>query len=378
MKSALLMTALLGLCCNSAARASNWPLWDHYAAHFVSPQGRVIDPDRNSMTTSEGQSYAMFFALVAGDNGSFDRIREWTEENLAEGDLTRNLPAWSWGHKEDGSWGVLDPNTASDADLWIACTLIQAGELWAQPHYSKTGKAMLSLIAKDESAVLPQIGAVLLPGRSGFRPDLGRTILNPSYMPLPLLLAAKRADPQGPWGAMVSALPEWLELASPSGFAMDWVEYTNGKGFSAVGEPGNTSKPACGSYDAIRVYLWAGVTDRESPGAVSILHLFTPMSSYVKTHLSPPEAVNPDGSIARTTAPPGFSAAMVPFLIQSGEQAAATLQLRNVMALIEPSTGLLGSPPKYYDQNLALFALGWEEQRYRFTPDGTLRVQWKK
>jgi len=54
------------------------------------------------------------------------------------------------------------------------------------------------------------------------------------------------------------------------------------------------------------------------------------------------------------------------------------LQLRNLLAQIEPSTGLLGDPPKYYDQNLALFALGWQEQRFRFAPDGTLRVQWKK
>jgi endoglucanase len=338
----------------------------------------VIDPQRNSMTTSEGQSYAMFFALVAGDNSSFERLRTWTEENLAQGDLSRYLPAWSWGRKDDGSWGVLDQNSASDSDLWTAYSLIEAGELWARPQYGKTGFAMLELIAKKETASLPQIGTVLLPGPYGFHSDEGRWILNPSYMPLPLLLAAKRADPRGPWSLMITALPEWLRQASPSGFAMDWVGYTNGKGFSAAEAPGGASRIAGGSYDAIRVYLWAGMTAQESPGAARILQTFAPMSTYVKVHLSPPEIVNAEGAVSSTTAPPGFSAAMVPFLVTSGDMAAATKQLRNVLAQIEPSTGLLGDPPHYYDQNLALFALGWQEQRFRFAPDGTLRVQWKK
>ena len=378
MRCRILVVALVGLCWQCSAWASSWPFWDHYAAHFVNPQGRVIDPDRSAMTTSEGQSYAMFFALVAGDTGSFNRIASWTEDNLAQGDLAKNLPAWSWGHKNDGSWGVLDQNSASDSDLWVAYSLIEAGRLWAQPRYSKTGRAMLTLIAKTESAVLPQVGTVLLPGRYGFHPDADHWVLNPSYMPLPLLLAAKEVDPQGPWHSMASALPNWLEQASPSGFAMDWVEYTTGKGFSAVAEPGSSAKSACGSYDAIRVYLWAGITAQQSPGATKLLSLFAPMSNYVKAHLSPPEAVNPDGSISSTTAPPGFSAAVLPFLIASGEKSAAGLQLRNVQAQMEPSTGLLGDPPRYYDQNLALFALGWREQRFQFAPDGTLRVQWKK
>jgi endoglucanase len=69
---------------------------------------------------------------------------------------------------------------------------------------------------------------------------------------------------------------------------------------------------------------------------------------------------------------------MVPFLLSLGDKETAAMQLRNVNALFDPSTRLLGTPSRYYDQNLALFALGWREQRFRFAPDGTLRVQWKK
>src|ERR1700744_2342256 len=96
----MLSAALLaGMSPLPAAGLSTWPFWDHYAAHFISPEGRVIDPDRNKMTTSEGQSYALFFALVANDRPAFEKLLSWTEDNLAQGDLAKNLPAWSWGQK---------------------------------------------------------------------------------------------------------------------------------------------------------------------------------------------------------------------------------------------------------------------------------------
>ena len=110
----LSMALLAGLGSHPAEAQSTWPFWDQYAKHFLSPQARVIDPDRNDMTTSEGQSYALFFSLVANDRSSFQNILAWTDNNLAQGDVSKNLPAWSWGRNSDGSWGVLDPNSASD------------------------------------------------------------------------------------------------------------------------------------------------------------------------------------------------------------------------------------------------------------------------
>ena len=34
------------------------------------------------------------------------------------------------------------------------------------------------------------------------------------------------------------------------------------------------------------------------------------------------------------------------------------------------------APPRYYEQVLSLFALGWYEGRYRFAADGQLRPAW--
>ena len=88
-------------------------------------------------TVSEGQAYAMMFALVANDRGTFDRVLAWTTNNLARGDLSQHLPAWLWGKHKDESkgYGVLDPNAATDADVWMAYALLEASRLWSEPRY---------------------------------------------------------------------------------------------------------------------------------------------------------------------------------------------------------------------------------------------------
>ena len=49
-------------------------LWHGFQNHFMDQQGRIIDPDEGGVSTSEGQSYALFFALVANDHALFQKI----------------------------------------------------------------------------------------------------------------------------------------------------------------------------------------------------------------------------------------------------------------------------------------------------------------
>jgi len=373
----LAMLMLLSISGGSRAfAAGHWPLYENYARHFVDLDGKVMDPDRNGMVTSEAQSYALFFSLVANDPARFRTILHWTEANLAHGDLSRNLPAWSWGKRPDNSWGILDDNSASDADLWIAYALLEAGRLWGNSAYSAKGKHLLSLMAHLEVANVPLIGMVLIPGHIGFKLPENTWILNPSYLPLPLLFAAGRADPAGPWNAMAAHLPMWFENATASGFAMDWVK-CGASGCSPARGPDDGSQPALGSFDAIRVYLWAGMTPREMTGAAKLLSILSPMSNYVRQHGGPPESVTPNGTVASSYLQIGFVAAVIPFMESSGGPANSAQLQRTVQSSISSSTGLVGTPPKYFDQNLALFGLGWQERRFWFRPDGSLGVQWK-
>src|SRR5690606_6968162 len=123
------------------------------------PDGRIVDfsiPEMHS--TSESQSYGMFFALVANDRPAFDRIWRWSVDNLMGGKETGVLPAWRWGRRTDGTWGVLDPNAASDADLWFAYALFEAARLWGEPDYERPARALLERVAADEVADLPGLG----------------------------------------------------------------------------------------------------------------------------------------------------------------------------------------------------------------------------
>ncbi len=102
--------------------------WEQFKKDYISQEGRVIDPsDARKITTSEGQSYGMFFALAANDRAAFDNILDWTQNNLAQGSLKERLPAWLWGKKENSKWEVLDSNSASDGDIWMALLVAGGG-----------------------------------------------------------------------------------------------------------------------------------------------------------------------------------------------------------------------------------------------------------
>ena len=149
--------------------ACTWPAWEQFKKDYISEGGRVIDPsDTRKITTSEGQSYALFFALAANDRKAFDLLLTWTRDNLASGDLNAHLPAWLWGQKDKDAWAVIDNNSASDADVWIAWSLVEAGRLWKDRDYTRTGKALLKRIVSEEVVNVPGLGAMLLPGKVGF------------------------------------------------------------------------------------------------------------------------------------------------------------------------------------------------------------------
>src|SRR5215469_1012472 len=347
--------------------AQDWQsLWKNYAAKFMDNQIRVIDHDAGDRTTSEGQAYAMFFALVANDRSRFDRLLHWTEANLASGDLTVHRPAWSWGKGPGGKWAVLDSNSASDADLWMAYTLLEAGKAWKDQHYTTLGTALAKGIAAEETVALPGFGMMLIPGPKGFR-DGDSYRLNASYLPVQLLLCLAHEIPGSPWQQIASRVPALIASSSPGGFVSDWSEFRPGKGMSPA---------APGSYDAIRVYLWAGLLDPASAGRAEILKSLPGMARILHTNPVPPARVKPDGTVLDAKGPVGFSAALLPYLAALGENSLESEQMSRVQS--EFKNGLYGNPPRYYDQNLAMFALGWKNHQFWFDPQGELRTAWQK
>ena len=365
-----LFTGLLLFALSAGAAADKcrvWPDWDKFRAHFISEGGRVIDPSgTQQVSTSEGQAYGLMFSLIANDRAAFDLFLRWTENNLANGDLTAQLPAWQWGRREDGSWGVLDKNAASDADLWMVYALNEAGRLWKHPRYTALAELLADRILREETAELPGLGRTLLPGPQGFHPNENTWRLNPSYMPVQLLRRLAGIYPKSNWGELTATSLEVITRSAPQGFIPEWVDYQAGSGFNT-----DNATLSEGSFNAIRVYLWAGMLDKRDPASPLLLKKLAAMAHHVSANGTPPREINTQSGVTKESGSAGFSAALLPFLKASGSATALRQQQLRIAALAP-----LDRNDNYYDQVLTLFGLGWLEGRYRFSRDGLLEPRW--
>lgn len=362
---------------------SSWPLWNVFVTHFVQADGRVIDastPQKHS--SSEGQSYGMFFALVANDRPRFDGLWRWTVSNLMGGQVQGRLPAWWWGLAPDNTWRVLDSNSASDADLWLAYSLLEAARLWKEPAYERDARLLLAEIEKREVVDVPGLGPMLMPGEFGFvshNPE--RWIFNPSYQPVPVLRRLVAASPLGPWGAVARNTATLYEnTTGPTGFAPDWTAFTldeSGKGsFGSHPEKGDI-----GSYDAIRAYLWAGITHPSDSLSAPLRSQLAGQLKATVTNGQPPESVTVSTGVLKGNGSFGFSAAMLPMLRAAGATEALARQRQQVVdglqqALLPQNTQQ--RQPPYYDVVLSMFGQGWLDGRYQFTRSGALEPAWTK
>ena len=345
-----------------AESCDGWADWIIFRDKFVQADGRVVDFSADAQSTSESQAYAMFFALVANDRPSFDRLLAWTRANLAQGDLSARLMAWKWGRRTDGSWGVIDSNAAGDADLWLAYVLFQAGRRWRDRSLMATADLMQARMEKELGVEVAGVGPVLLPGPQGFVLKSGGWKLNPSYLPLPVLRGLATEVPTGVWAALVTTTVSMIESVTPQYLVPDWVAVRPERGFALDPELGYQ-----GSYDAIRTYLWAAMLPTQDPMRKRLLARMKGMRTLVERLLVPPASVNAYSGESEGSGPGGFSAALLPYLHAVGAKTGARQQRLRIVAMG-------GVPLVYYEQALGLFSLGWIDQRFRFAPDG--RLDW--
>ncbi len=362
---ALLAAALLT---TNGCAATDWPLYRRYAEVFIGRDGRVIDRTARSRSTSEGQAYALFHALVARDEARFNSVLAWTQRNLAKGNLARTLPAWLWGHGKDGEWRVLDDNAASDADLLLGYVLLEAARLFDRPALDALARRVLGNVRDREIALVPGLGPALLPGPHGFVLEDGKAHrLNPSYLPIQVLRRVAIADLPGPWDELVASSARVLLESASDGFAPDWTLFREGE------FEDDLTEGAKASYDAIRVPLWAAMLDPDDSLRAPLLETLPGLLRQWRTRGFIPESVAlVEEKPSTTAAPPGFLGALLPMARGDAELEG---QLRQKLEAVKVD-GLYGSPPAYYDQNLILFGLGFVEGRYRFAPDGRLVPRW--
>jgi len=159
--------------------------WQSYCRHFIKSDGQVVIPEEGGGTISEAQAYALLRAVWANDATVFNRVYSFTYEKLSRvrthGD---SLLAWRWGRLPDGSWGVLDANSATDGDLDYALALVLAHRLgWRAPpglpDYREEAHRVQTDILAKEVVVLPGGDLLLTPGNwHELKPPY---LVNPSY-----------------------------------------------------------------------------------------------------------------------------------------------------------------------------------------------------
>jgi len=144
---------------------------------------------------------------------------------------------------------------------------------------TSAGRAMARQIAADEVVQIPVFGTMVMPGPKGFQH--GSTYrLNPSYVPLQVILGLGRFMPNGPWRTVAANIPALIKDSAAHGFVSDWVNLKAGERVQV--------SSAIGSYDAIRVYLWAGMLDKATHHRDELLKSISGMATYLRTNSVPP------------------------------------------------------------------------------------------
>jgi len=147
-------------------------IWQSWKTQFISrekgKEGLVIDPSQGNQVVSEGQGYGLFLAVAHGDQQTFSELYQATKTHFIKGN---GLLRWKAGSED----------SASDADVYTAMSLLIAGKKWSNQDYTQDAKTMISNIWDNE--VTDKGGRLLIKPSDGRWPVWGdgRVVYNPSY-----------------------------------------------------------------------------------------------------------------------------------------------------------------------------------------------------
>lgn len=354
----LLLTPL-----TAAADDGDWyrASWRAYVEKFIQADGRVIDfAVASGITTSEGQTYAMLRALWADDRAVFDRLLRWTDDNLARDGSP--LPAWKWGAREPGAaWGIVDANSAADADVMLALALHTAARRWDRPELGTRAREIGAAIWEEE---VERIGErwYLLPGKWARAYD--PVPLNPSYYVPSFLRRLAAVDPERPWADLAASTYVVIEPGLPvTGLPSDWVSIDRKTGRISPGALDGSLSGQFG-HDAYRVY-WNVALDHawdRTPEALVYLRRQTWLVEYLQLNGTLPREVSPT-ALPRLGGPEPLAlhGSLFPAFVATGRSAAAAATRAHFEAAYRD--GVWGAAADYYAQNLVWFGKALGEGR---------------
>ena len=199
---------------------------------YVDADGRVVRRDQGGDTVSEGVSYALLLAQVAGDETVERRVWTWAKTNLRRDDGLLSFLT-------DAAGQVIDEQAATDADLVTAWALGRSD----QPALRADAAGMLAAV--EQHTVVSRSPGPLLTAGPWATGD--PATLNPSYWVLPALRATARDVLAERIGPALDALG--------GGLPPDWARLDGGR-LTASPDPGGRFPQARYGLDAMRTTVW--------------------------------------------------------------------------------------------------------------------------
>lgn len=318
-----------------------------YKKDYMSKDGRISDPEKDNTTTSEAQSYMLFMSCNLNDRKTFDLVYTWAKKHLRRKD---GLFSWLWGKGADGKYGVLDYNSASDADIDIALCLIRAHEKWGDKKYLKDAVGTIHSIWKKETKLIG-FRRVLMPG---VKQCLCETIeINPSYFSPYSFKIFHKYDKMHNWNRVVDSSYYYLNAAmskTKTGLPPNWFLIKNGKVVLEDGERSDFS------YDAIRIY-WRVFADYKKTGDKRALPVLEKSKFFIKQwkktkHLYVNYQSN--GKLRNKNEFVGAIAILIPSINLYDKKVAAEIYNKELVPYFEEK-GYWPSKNDYYGRNLLWF-----------------------
>jgi endoglucanase len=229
----------------SGTSAATEPAAHAFLARYVTADGQVIRHDQGGDIVSEGQAYGMLIAELTADSATAQRIWSWTKQHLQRPDGLLSFHA-----NADGS--VLDPQSASDADILIAFALLRYNGPDASSLHAD-GNQVASAVLAHETTQLPDGTPVVVAGP--WAVGAGSTVDVSYWMPgVDDKLAVLTGDQR--WSRASSGAIRLLQQLTDNGKRLppDWAQLQGGE-ITAIPAPGG-SAPVQYGLDAERVPIW--------------------------------------------------------------------------------------------------------------------------
>jgi endo-1,4-beta-D-glucanase Y len=346
-------------------------LWEDYKQQYLEPGTfRVLDKQKDFITTSEGQSYAMLRAVWVGDKDTFDKTWQWTKDNIRRPD--NHLFSWLFGKLPNGQYGILKDqggaNTATDADVDIALALVFASSRWNEQSYLGDAYVIIDQIWQNEVVTIN--GKPYLVANNLEKGAQTNMIANPSYFAPYAYRIFSHLDPKHPWMKVVdtsyevlhASIDSPLDKSQSAHIPPDWVFLNKRTGI--VTAPQGTNLSTNLSFDALRVpwrlaldWQWfADPRDKEVLAKMKFLTEEWKNNSLLYTNYAH------DGTPALKNQSAAFYGGTIGYFMLADQDNARMIHDNKLQVLFNPDTNSWKVQLGYYDDNWAWFGIALYNQ----------------